>query len=49
MSTEESRNLQSFQSSLAIIENLESFLGSRLANCGNILELQVLTQLHHVH
>ena len=31
------------------IENISSQLGSRLANCGNKLELRVLTQLHHVH
>ncbi|KAH9493968.1 hypothetical protein DERF_014692 [Dermatophagoides farinae] len=30
-----------------IIENISSKLGSRLANCGNTLELRVLTQLHH--
>lgn len=23
--------------------------GSRRGNCGNVLELKVLTQLHHVH
>jgi hypothetical protein len=29
-------------------ENLATSLGSRLGNCGNTLELKVLTQLHHV-
>ena len=43
-------HLREFQSMLVVdVENLNSFLGSRLGNCGNILELQVLTQIHHVN
>ena len=31
-----------------IVDNLSAIRGSRLGNSGNILELKVLTQIHHV-